>query len=125
MSIHLEYSDDRGNYDDRVDDDGWGYVNRGNVYNAIGFDDDEFGYQNANFVGNDNYGYGNVRNDGYGNNRNPRNNNQRNQNDGFYNNNNNELARMKKKEVGAVQYSVCEECGDIGHRTRIAKPPRM
>ncbi|XP_021995759.1 uncharacterized protein LOC110892936 [Helianthus annuus] len=28
-----------------------------------------------------------------------------------------ELARMKKKEVGAVQYSVCEECGDIGHRT--------
>ncbi|XP_022024152.1 uncharacterized protein LOC110924457 [Helianthus annuus] len=24
---------------------------------------------------------------------------------------------MKKKEVGAVQYSVCEECGDIGYRT--------
>ncbi|XP_022030932.1 uncharacterized protein LOC110931867 [Helianthus annuus] len=28
-----------------------------------------------------------------------------------------ELARMKKKEVGAVQYTVCEECSDIGHRT--------
>ncbi|XP_021991835.1 uncharacterized protein LOC110888625 [Helianthus annuus] len=24
---------------------------------------------------------------------------------------------MKKKEVGAVQYSIYEECGDIGHRT--------
>ncbi|XP_022020069.1 uncharacterized protein LOC110920143 [Helianthus annuus] len=28
-----------------------------------------------------------------------------------------ELARMKKMEVNAVQYAVCEECGDIGHRT--------
>ncbi|XP_022028645.1 uncharacterized protein LOC110929774 [Helianthus annuus] len=28
-----------------------------------------------------------------------------------------EMARMKKKEVGAIQHSVCEECGDIGHRT--------
>ncbi|XP_021974488.1 uncharacterized protein LOC110869553 [Helianthus annuus] len=28
-----------------------------------------------------------------------------------------ELARMKKREVNAVQYAVCEECGDIGHRT--------
>ncbi|XP_021979557.1 uncharacterized protein LOC110875664 [Helianthus annuus] len=28
-----------------------------------------------------------------------------------------EMARMKKKEVNAVQFAVCEECGDIGHRT--------
>ncbi|XP_022041120.1 uncharacterized protein LOC110943693 [Helianthus annuus] len=28
-----------------------------------------------------------------------------------------ELACMKKREVNAVQYAVCEECGDIGHRT--------
>ncbi|XP_021980765.1 uncharacterized protein LOC110876915 [Helianthus annuus] len=28
-----------------------------------------------------------------------------------------EFARMKKREVNAVQYAVCEECGDIGHRT--------
>ncbi|XP_021994174.1 uncharacterized protein LOC110890831 [Helianthus annuus] len=28
-----------------------------------------------------------------------------------------ELARMKKREVNAVQYAVCEECRDIGHRT--------
>ncbi|XP_022007466.1 GATA zinc finger domain-containing protein 14-like [Helianthus annuus] len=89
VSIHSEYSDDGGNYDERLDDGGWGYVNRGNVYNARGFDDDEFGYQNANFVGNENYGYGNARNDGYGNNRNPQNNTQRNRNEGFYNNNNN------------------------------------
>ncbi|XP_022000265.1 uncharacterized protein LOC110897839 [Helianthus annuus] len=27
-----------------------------------------------------------------------------------------EMARMKKKEVNAVQFDVCEECGDIGHR---------
>ncbi|XP_035844265.1 uncharacterized protein LOC110867017 [Helianthus annuus] len=27
-----------------------------------------------------------------------------------------EMARMKKKEVNAVQFEVCEECGDIGHR---------
>jgi len=27
-----------------------------------------------------------------------------------------ELARMKKKDVNAVQFAVCEECGDIGHR---------
>ncbi|XP_021985466.1 putative uncharacterized protein DDB_G0284715 [Helianthus annuus] len=66
-----------------------GYVNRDNIYNDRGFEDDEFGYQNANFVGNNNYGYGNVRNDGYENYRQPRNNNQRNRNDGFYNNNNN------------------------------------
>ncbi|XP_021986100.1 GATA zinc finger domain-containing protein 15-like [Helianthus annuus] len=89
VSIHSEYSDGGGSYDKRVDDDAWGYVNRGNVYNARGFEDDEFGYQNTNYVGNDNYGYGNVRNDGYGNNRNPRNNNLRNRNDGYYNNNNN------------------------------------
>ncbi|XP_021991834.1 probable cyclin-dependent serine/threonine-protein kinase DDB_G0292550 [Helianthus annuus] len=87
VNVHTEYSDDVGNYDDRVDDEDWGYVSRGNVDNARGFEDEEFGYQNANFVGNDDYGYGNVRNDGYGNNRQPRNNNQRNRNDGFYNNN--------------------------------------
>ncbi|XP_022031063.2 uncharacterized protein LOC110932004 [Helianthus annuus] len=28
-----------------------------------------------------------------------------------------ELARMKKREVNAVQYAVCEECGDICHQT--------
>ncbi|XP_022007203.1 uncharacterized protein LOC110906366 [Helianthus annuus] len=28
-----------------------------------------------------------------------------------------ELARMKKREVNAMQYAVCEECGDIRHRT--------
>ena len=28
-----------------------------------------------------------------------------------------ELARMKKKDVNAVQFAVCEDCGDIGHRT--------
>ncbi|XP_022007280.1 hrp65 protein-like [Helianthus annuus] len=28
-----------------------------------------------------------------------------------------EMGRMKKKEVNAVQFAVCEECGDIGHRT--------
>ncbi|XP_035841299.1 uncharacterized protein LOC110919217 [Helianthus annuus] len=27
-----------------------------------------------------------------------------------------EMARMKKKEVNAVQFEVCEDCGDIGHR---------
>ncbi|XP_021971569.1 uncharacterized protein LOC110866732 [Helianthus annuus] len=27
-----------------------------------------------------------------------------------------EMARMKKKEVNAVQSEVCEECGDIGHK---------
>ncbi|XP_021984978.2 uncharacterized protein LOC110880845 [Helianthus annuus] len=40
-------------------------------------------------LGNNNYGYGNLRNVGYGNNRQPRNNNQRNRNEGFYNNSNN------------------------------------
>ncbi|XP_021980414.1 probable serine/threonine-protein kinase clkA [Helianthus annuus] len=89
VSIHSEYSNDGGNYNEPVDDDEWGYENRDNIYNDRGFEDDEFGYQNANFVGNDNYGYGNVRNDGYENNRQPRNNIQRNQNDGFYSNNNN------------------------------------
>ncbi|XP_022031052.1 uncharacterized protein LOC110931992 [Helianthus annuus] len=28
-----------------------------------------------------------------------------------------EMARMKKKEVNAVHFAVCEECGDIGHST--------
>ncbi|XP_022013910.1 uncharacterized protein LOC110913383 [Helianthus annuus] len=28
-----------------------------------------------------------------------------------------ELPHMKKREVNAEQYAVCEECGDIGHRT--------
>ncbi|XP_021986024.1 uncharacterized protein LOC110882263 [Helianthus annuus] len=27
-----------------------------------------------------------------------------------------EMARIKKKEVNAVQFEVCEDCGDIGHR---------
>ncbi|XP_021975249.1 putative carbonic anhydrase 2 [Helianthus annuus] len=79
-----------GYYDDRVDDDeDWGYINRGNGYNARGYEDEEFGYQNANYVGDDDYGHGNRRNDGYENNRQPRNNNQRNRNDGYYSNNNN------------------------------------
>ncbi|XP_022013911.1 probable cyclin-dependent serine/threonine-protein kinase DDB_G0292550 [Helianthus annuus] len=103
VSIHSEYSDDGGNYDER-EDDGWGYVNRGNVYNARGFEDDEFGYQNANYVGNDNYGYGdgngNVRNDKYENNRNLRNNNQRNRDDGYYNNNNNPNCNWIPRFVG-------------------------
>ncbi|XP_022031619.1 GATA zinc finger domain-containing protein 14-like [Helianthus annuus] len=88
VSVHTEYSDDGGYYDDRAnDDEDWGYVNQGNVYNARGFEDEEFGYQNANFVGDNDYGYGTRRNDGYENNGPPRNNNQRNRNDGFYNNN--------------------------------------
>ncbi|XP_022004242.1 homeobox protein 2-like [Helianthus annuus] len=90
VSIHTENSDDRGYYDDRVDDDeDWGYINRGNGYNARGHEDEEFGYQNANYVGDDDYGHGNRRNEGYENNRQPRTNNQRNRNDGYYNNNNN------------------------------------
>ncbi|XP_022019240.1 circumsporozoite protein-like [Helianthus annuus] len=45
VSVHTEYSDDGGYYDDRAnDDEDWGYVNRGNVYNARGFEDDELGY---------------------------------------------------------------------------------
>ncbi|XP_022032631.1 uncharacterized protein LOC110933733 [Helianthus annuus] len=28
-----------------------------------------------------------------------------------------EITRMKKKEVNAVQFAVCEDCGEIGHRT--------
>ncbi|XP_022014503.2 uncharacterized protein LOC110914001 [Helianthus annuus] len=33
-----------------------------------------------------------------------------------------EMARMKKKEVNAVQFDVCEECGDIGHRAEQCPP---
>ncbi|XP_035831831.1 GATA zinc finger domain-containing protein 14-like [Helianthus annuus] len=249
VSIHSEDSDDGGNYDERVEDDIWGDINADNIYNARGIENEEFGYQNGNYVGNEGYGYGYRRNDGYGNNRQPRNNNQKNRDNGYCNNNNSanrnwipqfvkggnqrgsqggdrggdrrgnrrpvdqevngprrrlqqvprgvndrfssvvtendspivppprefsngtllnnheeddwdflermsknskavaladrakqhltsrswpdrdanskdrietlerELVRMKKKEVGAVQYTVCEECGDIGHRT--------
>ncbi|XP_035837609.1 GATA zinc finger domain-containing protein 14-like [Helianthus annuus] len=88
-SDRRENSDDGGYYDDRVDDnEDWGYINRGNDYRARGYEDEEFGYQNANYVGDDDYGRGNRRNDGYENNRQQRNNYQRNRNDGFYNNNN-------------------------------------
>ncbi|XP_022003046.1 translation initiation factor IF-2-like [Helianthus annuus] len=90
VSLHTENSDDGGYYDDRVNhDEDWGYLNRCNGYNARRYEDDEFGYQNTNYVGDDDYGYGDGRNDGYENNRQPRNNYQRNRNDGFYNNNNN------------------------------------
>ncbi|XP_021979239.1 U1 small nuclear ribonucleoprotein 70 kDa-like [Helianthus annuus] len=65
VSVHTENSDDGGYYDDRVDDDeDWGYINRGNDYRARGYEDEEFGYQNANYVGDDDYGRGNRRNDG-------------------------------------------------------------
>ncbi|XP_022008233.1 uncharacterized protein LOC110907580 [Helianthus annuus] len=65
VSIHTENSEDGGYFDDRVDDDeDWGYINRGNVYNAREYEDEEFGYQNANYVGEDDYGYGNRRNGG-------------------------------------------------------------
>ena len=45
MSVHTEYLDDGGYYDDRANDvEDWGYLNRGNVYNTRGFEDDELGY---------------------------------------------------------------------------------
>ncbi|XP_022023980.1 putative uncharacterized protein DDB_G0274435 [Helianthus annuus] len=65
VSVHTENSNDGGYYDDRVDDDeDWGYINRGNNYRARGYEDEQFGYQNANYVGEDDYGYRNKRNDG-------------------------------------------------------------
>ncbi|XP_021986334.1 GATA zinc finger domain-containing protein 14-like [Helianthus annuus] len=99
VSIHSEYSDDAGNYDERVEDDIWGDVNAKNLYNARGFENEDFGYQNANYVGN-NEGYGYGRNDRYDNNRQSRNNNQRNQDDGYYNNNNNVNRKRIPQFVG-------------------------
>ncbi|XP_022032275.1 putative uncharacterized protein DDB_G0279653 [Helianthus annuus] len=106
VSVHSGYSNNGGNYNERLEDEVWGDDNAGNLYNARGFEYKDIGYQNANYVGNNEYyKYDYARNDGYGNNHQPQN-NQRNRDDGNYNNNNNANRNRIPQFVGGEHTSV-------------------